>query len=65
MDGECSYCTGEYCAVHHDRPCDCDTAERHGDEESVFLDLERWTLAEPTDDPALVSVDAEPSRPGH
>lgn len=26
---DCPFCTGEGCFTHHDKPCECDTAERH------------------------------------
>lgn len=25
----CSMCSGEYCARHFDKPCDCDVVDRH------------------------------------
>jgi len=36
-DEHCSMCSGEYCATHFHQPCDCDTAERHYADESLWL----------------------------
>lgn len=27
---ECHMCSGEYCSVHMNEPCDCDVLARHG-----------------------------------
>jgi hypothetical protein len=42
LDDDCSMCSGFFCAEHGDQPCDCDTAERHGDRGCPLLDAESW-----------------------
>ena len=32
---DCPCCLGEYCQTHHLEPCECETFERHVDENGV------------------------------
>jgi hypothetical protein len=37
---DCTRCSGEYCNIHFDQPCDCDVVERH--RQSAATPLHSW-----------------------
>lgn len=41
MPIDCPMCSGEYCTIHILEPCDCDTADRHGDKECGYATVKR------------------------